>query len=74
MAQSSHNSEIHNIGVHAQYIVMREPRNRDNGASDVWALTASKPMELEMLLFSMNDLYKLHDTSSATRFWVCSSV
>ena len=35
MAQSSHNSEIYNIGVHA-----REPQNHDNGASDIWALTA----------------------------------
>ena len=40
MAQSSHNSEIYNIAVHACAVVTREPRNRDNGASDVWALTA----------------------------------
>ena len=39
MAQSSHNSEIDNIVVHCA-VVTREPRNRDNGASDVWALTA----------------------------------
>ena len=37
-AQSSHNSEIYNIGVPCA--VPSEPRNRDNGASDVWALTA----------------------------------
>ena len=30
---------MYNIVVHA-HVVMREPRNRDNGASDVWALTA----------------------------------
>ena len=39
-AQSSHNSEIYNIGVHAGAVVTSERRNRDNGASDVWALTA----------------------------------
>ena len=39
MAQSSHNSKIYNIVVHAP-VVMCEPRNRDNGASDIWALTA----------------------------------
>ena len=39
-AQSSHNSEIYNIGAHAQYIGTREPGNHDNGASDVWTITA----------------------------------
>ena len=39
-AQSSHYSEIYNIVVHECAVVMHEPRNRDNGASDVWALIA----------------------------------
>ena len=38
--ESSHNSEIYNIGARACTVGMREPGNHDNGASDVWALTA----------------------------------
>ena len=30
----------YNIGAHVCAVVKREPRNRDNGVSDVWALTA----------------------------------
>ena len=38
-AQSSHNSEIYNIGATCA-VGTREPGNHDNGASDVWTLTA----------------------------------
>ena len=36
---SSHNSEICNIGARAT-VGLREPGNHDNGASDLWTLTA----------------------------------
>ena len=39
-AQSSHNSEIYNITCAVDLYRTREPGNHDNGASDVWTLTA----------------------------------
>ena len=41
---SSHNSEIYNIGARAQYTGLHEPGNHDNGASDLWTLTAYRAL------------------------------
>ena len=49
-AQSSHNSEIYNIG---------ELWNRDNGASDIWALTAYWPI-LHCHMVRVENLMHVH--------------
>ena len=47
---------------------MREPRNRDNGANDVWALTAYKPAR-SYVPFSLS-MFKSHGRDVRLRPYV----